>query len=135
MKGCVEMDKFIVNAKTSSSSAAAPMLRFSVSPNTKIASEPSIFPPLTSLKITGPLPDGRQLTRPLNVMITYDDGEVVVSESRFHMHASAPTKTEALVAFRRIFSGYLDLLASRESRLDPYLREQLAYLRSYIVVE
>jgi hypothetical protein len=48
------------------------------------------------------------------------------------MHAAAPTEAEALEAFRRIFSGYLDVLSSRESRLDPYLREQLAYLRSYI---
>jgi len=124
-----------VNAKTNASSAAVPKLRFSVLSNTKMAIEPSIFPPLTSLKITGQLPGGRRLTRELDVRIEYGDGEVVVSEPRFHMHASAPTRVDALVAFRRIFSGYLDVLSARESRLDPYLREQLAYLRSYIALE
>ena len=132
MKGFAEMDNFTVNAKISASSAAVPKLHFSVLPNAKMASEPSLISPLTSLKITGPLPGGRQLTRPLDIVIAYDDGEVVVSEPHFHIHASASTRVDALVAFRRIFSKYLDMLSSRESRLDPYLREQLAYLRSYI---
>ena len=136
MKGRTEMDNFTVNAQTgTSSSVATPKLRFSVSPNAKIASKPSVFPPLTSLKITGSLPGGRHLTHPLEVIFEYGDGEVIVSEPHFHMHASAPTTTEALVAFRRIFSGYLDVLTSRESRLNSYLREQLAYLRSYISTE
>ena len=86
----------------------------------------------TYRRITGLLPGGRRLTRPLTVAVEHDDGEVIVSEPLFHMHAAAPTEAEALEAFRRIFSGYLDVLSSRESRLDPYLREQLAYLRSYI---
>jgi hypothetical protein len=85
--------------------------------------------------ITGALVDGKRLARPLTVMIEYDDEEVVVSEPVFHMHASASTEAEALAAFRRIFSGYLDVLTARENRLDPYLRKQLAYLRSYIVTE
>jgi len=127
------MDNFTVNANTRASGAAS-KIHFSYSSNTKVAYEPPL-PPLTSLKVTGHLPEGRRLTRPLDVVIAYDDGEVIVSESRFHMHASAPTMTEALIAFRRIFSGYLDLLSSRENRLDPYLREQLAYLRSYISAE
>lgn len=86
-------------------------------------------------EITGPLPGGRRLAHPLYVTIAHDNGETIVSEPHFHMHASAPTTTEALTAFRRIFSGYLDVLVSREDRLDPYLREQLAYLRSYISAE
>jgi hypothetical protein len=90
------------------------------------------YSPPTYRRITGLLPGGRRLTRPLTVAVEYDDGEVIVSEPLFHMHAAAPTEAEALEAFRRIFSGYLDVLSSRESRLDPYLREQLAYLRSYI---
>ncbi len=128
------MNTITVNANARPSSAA-PEIRFSVSPNAKLAHELPIHPPQTSLKITGLLPGGRRLTRPLEVIIEYGDGEAVVSEPYFHMHASASTSTEALVAFRRIFSGYLDQLASRENRLDPYLREQLAYLRSYIMVE
>lgn len=145
MKGCAEMDTITVNANVGASSAASE-IHFSSSPNTEMASKLLyiISSPLTSLKITDPstfhkitgsLPGGRRLTHPLNITIAHDDGEVIVSEPRFHMHASAPTTEEALVAFRRIFSGYLDILASRESRLDPYLREQLAYLRSYISAE
>ena len=79
--------------------------------------------------------ESRRLYRPLTVAIEYDEEEVVVSEPRFHIHASASTEAEALASFRRIFSGYLDVLSTREEKLDPYLREQLAYLRSYIVIE
>lgn len=79
--------------------------------------------------------DSRRLSRPLTVAIEYDEEEVVVSEPLFHIHASASTETDALAAFRRIFSGYLDVLSTREEQLDPYMYEQLAYLRSYIVIE
>ncbi len=85
--------------------------------------------------IAGALPDGRWLASPLTVVIEYDEEEVVVSEPRFHIHASASTEADALASFRRIFSGYLDMLSTREEKLDPYLCEQLAYLRSYIVLE
>ena len=85
--------------------------------------------------IDGPLPGGRHLVHPITVVIEFDDGEVVVSEPEFHMHASAPTENEALNAFRRILSGYLDSLARREKTLGPQLRDQLNYLRSVIVSE
>lgn len=85
--------------------------------------------------IIGALPGGRRLVHPLNVMIEYDDEEVVVSEPRFHMHASAPTEAEALIAFRRILSGYLDSLTRREKTLGPPLWDQLNYLRSLITSE
>ena len=81
------------------------------------------------------MPGGRRLTRPLTVAVEYDDGEVIVSEPLFHMHAAAPTEAEALEAFKRIFSGYLDLLTRREKTLGPQLRDQLNYLRSIIVSE
>ncbi len=35
-------------------------------------------------------------------------------------------------AFKRIFSGYLDILSSDEETLSPYLRDQLERLRSPI---
>ncbi len=92
-----------------------------------MSSTPPIF-----RTITGALPGGRRLTRPLTVMIEYDDEEVVVSEPRFHMHASAPTEAEALNAFRRILSGYLDSLTRREKTLGLPLQDQLNYLRSVI---
>lgn len=82
--------------------------------------------------IDGFLSDGRWLAHPLNVLIEYDEDEVVVSEPRFHMHASAPTEAEAIAAFRRIFSGYLDVLSSCEETLTSHLRDQLAYLRAMI---
>src|SRR5712691_11040572 len=70
--------------------------------------------PSTARIIDGPLSEGRRLAYPLKVMVEYDDGEVVVSEPHFHIHASGPTEAEAIAAFRRIFSGYLDVLSSRE---------------------
>lgn len=96
----------------------------------ELKQEKPILPSVYSLD--GPLPGGRYLASPLTVLIEYDDGEFIVSEPRFHMHASAPTKAEALVAFRRIFSGYFDVLSSQEESLGLHLREQLQYLRSAI---
>lgn len=88
--------------------------------------------PPTIRRLQGSLPKGRWLAEPLTVLIEYDDDEVVVSEPRFHMHASAPTEAEAIAAFRRIFAGYLDVLASQEETLGAHLRDQLQYLRSAI---
>lgn len=103
-----------------------------------LAGSPSTFNQLSRSTrriktIEGALPNRRQLARPIIIMIEYDDGEFIVSESKFHMHASASTQHEAIEAFRRIFSGYLDVLASREERLGPQLSDQLNYLRSVIV--
>ena len=88
--------------------------------------------PPTICCIQGSLPKGRSLAEPLTVLVEYDDDEVVVSEPRFHIHASASTEAEAIAAFRRIFSGYLDILASQEETLGAHLRDQLQYLRSAI---
>lgn len=82
--------------------------------------------------LDGALPEGRRLAHPLTVLIEYDDEEVVVSEPRFHMQASGSTEVEAIAAFRRIFSGYLDVLTSREEKLGAHLHAQLQYLRSAI---
>ena len=89
------------------------------------------FPPLL-LEITGALPHGRRLTKPLLVSIKYSDEEVIVSEPRFHIHASGFNIADALSAFRRIFSTYLDVLSSEEKNLAPHMLDQLLYLRSYI---
>lgn len=93
-------------------------------------STPTIF-----RTIAGSLPGGRRLIRPLRVAVEYDDGEVIVSEPLFHMHAVAPTEAEATNAFKRIFSGYLDSLTRREKTLGPQLYDQLNYLRSIIASE
>jgi hypothetical protein len=94
------------------------------------------LPPHTPamLTIDGPLSEGRVLSHPLAVLVEYDDGEFLVSEPYFSIHGSGSTIAEAIAAFRRIFSGYLDVLTSREETLGPQLREQLHYLRSAIRV-
>jgi hypothetical protein len=86
----------------------------------------------TVYSLDGPLPGGRWFASPLTVLIEYNDGEFIVSEPRFHMYASASTKAEALAAFRRIFSWYLDVLTAQEETLGTHLHEQLQYLRSAI---
>src|SRR5450759_830279 len=85
-----------------------------------------------SHRITGSLPGERQLTSPLDVVIAYDDGEVIVSEPRFHIHAVGTTRVEALTEFRRILSEELDELAADEEELGPRLQLELQYLRSLI---
>ncbi len=83
--------------------------------------------------IEGVLPDGKRLAHPLIVLIEHAEGEVVVSEPRFHIHAAGDTEREAVEAFRRIFASYLPFLEEREANLGLHLRDQLAYLRSSIV--
>lgn len=126
------MDTVTVNAKTGASSAATTRLHFSILSNAKLASEPNIFPPLTSLEISGPLPEGKQLARPLKVKIAYDDGEVIVSEPYFHIYAVGTTRVEALTEFRRILSEELDDLTADEEELGPRLKAELRYLRDLI---
>ncbi len=120
-----------VNANTRASRAYQ-YIHISAMPDARTLYRLPIPPSPTFQIITGSLPGGRRLTRPLTVMIEYDDEEVVVSEPRFHMHASAPTEAEALNAFRRILSGYLESLTRREKTLGPPLQDQLNYLRSII---
>lgn len=125
------MDTFSVNTNTRTSSAV-PKLHISVLPNTKAAYEPPIPSPLTSLTITGSLPDGRCLTRPLNVNILYDDGEVIISEPLFHIHSVGATRLEALQEFRHILVEELDELTTDEEELGTRLKDELRYLRSLI---
>ncbi len=84
--------------------------------------------------IMGALPGGMRLAGPLIVLVEYADGEVVVSETRFHMHAAGATEREAMDAFRRVFAAYLPFLEEREAKLGAHLRNQLAYLRSAITL-
>ena len=91
---------------------------------------PEIF-----LTIAGFLPGRRWLTYPIVVKIEDDDGEYVVTELKYHMHGEGATIPEAIGAFRRIFSGYLELLSEEEDNLSSYLHEQLEYLRSAIRTE
>ena len=131
MKGQAKMDTIRVNANASASSASA-KIRFSFLANTKMAYESLLHTPPTSFKINGSLPDGRQLTRSLDVMVAYDDGEVVVSEPRFHIHAVGTTISEAIAEFKRVLLEELDDLTADEEELGPRLQLQLQYLRELI---
>ena len=87
---------------------------------------------MSFLTISGPLPGQRYLTYPLKVKIAYDDGEVIVSEPDFHVHAAGTTIATALAEFRRILTGELDDLTTDEAKLGPRLQAELRYLRNLI---
>ncbi len=116
---------------------ASGIKRYNVSSRSNAAT--SYCPPIATtpifLTIDGALSEGRRLTHPIVVRIEDDESEIIVSENHFHMHASGETVSEAIVAFKRIFSGYLDLLSEDEETLGTYLQEQLKYLRSAIKVD
>jgi hypothetical protein len=87
---------------------------------------------MSFLTITGPLPGGRYLTYPLKVKIAYDDGEVIVSEPHFHIHAAGTTMATALAEFKLILTEELDDLTVDEEELGPRLQAELRYLRNLI---
>ena len=95
----------------------------------------AITRPAIFLTIIGSLPGRRWFTHPIVVKVQDDDGEYVVTELKYHMQGEGSTISEAIEAFRRIFSGYLDLLSEEEDNLSSYLHEQLEYLRSAIRTE
>lgn len=83
-------------------------------------------------RVSGQLPGGKWLTHPIDVVIEEDDGEFLVSEARFFMHASGATKAEAMEEFKRVLSEELDMLTADEKVLGPRLQAQLHYLRTII---
>ena len=111
-----------------------------IDPYAHISSQPdattSYQPPIATtpifLALDGPLTERKQLTFPIVVQIEHDDGEFLVSEDHFYIHASGATIREAIAAFKRVFAGYLDLLYEEEASLGSYIHEQLDYLRSAI---
>jgi hypothetical protein len=124
------MSIITLNPSTRASSTSQ-YTRVSFKPDARtLITRPAIF-----LTIAGPLPGRRWLTYPIVIKIEDDDGEYVVTELKYHMHGEGSTIPEAIEAFRRIFSGYLDLLSEEEDNLSSYLYEQLEYLRSAIRTE
>jgi predicted RNase H-like HicB family nuclease len=101
-------------------------------PDARTPYEPSIATTPIFVSIDGALPDGRWLAQPVVVQIEDDNGEIIVCEPHFNMYASGSTVQEAVEAFKRIFSGYLDVLSEDEESSGTYLHEQLEYLRSTI---
>jgi len=116
-------------------SSTSQYTRVSFKPDARTLFEQSITRPTNFLSIAGSLPGRRWLTYPIVVKIEDDDGEYVVTELKYHMHGEGSTIPEAIEAFRRIFSGYLDILSEEEDNLNSYLHEQLEYLRSAIRTE
>jgi len=116
-------------------SSTSQYTRVSFKPDPRTLFEQSITRPTNFLFIAGSLPGRRWLTYPIVVKIEDDGGEYVVTEPKYHMHGEGSTISEAIEAFRRIFSGYLDILSEEEDNLSSYLHKQLEYLRSAIRAE
>ncbi len=95
-------------------------------------------PPIASvpifITIDGILPKGMRFSHPLVVQIEDEDGEILVSEPRFYIHASASTVPDAIVEFKRVLVDELEALTSDEKKLASRLRGQLHYLRTIIKV-
>jgi hypothetical protein len=85
--------------------------------------------------LTGPLPGGRHLSKPITVKIEEGDGEYITGELKYYIHGEGSTIPQSIEAFKRIFSRYLDILSEEEANLSPYMHEQLEYLRSVIRVD
>ena len=96
-------------------------------PSQQAFTQPPIF-----VSIGGHLSVRKWLTHPIVVKIEDDEGEFVVSELKYHMHGEGSTIPVAIDAFKRIFSGYLDILSEEEDNLSSYMYQQLEYLRSAI---
>ena len=89
------------------------------------------------LVLTGELPGGRRLSRPLAVEMIFDgeddDGEWIVSDPTYHIHGVGATKEAAIAAFKRILVGDLQLLSKHEPNLGERMQAELAYLRELVI--
>lgn len=121
---------WLYQASSTSKYSRISLLPDAHSPTQQTVTQPPIF-----LSIGGRLPGGRWLSSPITVKIEEDDGEFVVSELKYYMHGEGSTISEAIEAFKRIFSGYLNVLSEEENNLSSYMHEQLEYLRSVITTE
>ena len=62
-----------------------------------------------TMTLQGSLTGERRLAKPLVVNVVYEGDYWLVSEPLFSIHASGPTISKGIDAFRRIFSIYLDI--------------------------
>jgi len=88
--------------------------------------------PTRMVEISGSLPEEHMLKQPIMVLVDVDEGEVVVTEPRFFIHAAGPTEAAAIEAFKQRLVGYLHVLQRREGTLSSRLRAQLEYLRTVV---
>lgn len=129
------MSTITLNPSSVKASTSSQYARIFLNPDAHTTTQQADTQPPIFISIGGQLPGGRWLSHPIIVKIEDDDGEFVVSELKYHMHGEGPTTLEAIEAFKRIFSGYLDILSEEENNLSPYMYEQLEYLRSAMRTE
>jgi hypothetical protein len=129
------MSTITLNPSSVKASSTSQYTRVSLNPDAHTPSQQSVTQPQLFISIGGQLPEGRRLTHPIIVKIEDDDGEFVVSELKYHIHGEGSTIPKAIDAFKRIFSGYLDILSEEENNLSSFMYEQLEYLRSAIRTE
>jgi len=129
------MNAIMLNLSSVKTSSTDQYAHISLMPTAHTSGRESDSPSPAFITLAGFLTKGRWLTHPIVVKIETDDDEFVVSELKYYIHGEGPTLSEATEAFKRIFSGYLDILSEEENNLSPYLREQLEYLRSAIRME
>ena len=106
--------------------------RVSFLPNGATPYHPPIASAPIFITIDGILPGGKRFAHPLVVQIEDDNGEILVSEPRFYIHASAFTIQDAILEFKRVLIDELEALTADEEKLSPRLRAQLHYLRTII---
>lgn len=123
---------FTVNTIANASSFG-PCVRISLMPDSKASYQQIVANTPIYITLDGPLAGDRRLAHPIVVKMEEDDGEVLVTEPNFFIHASGPTIVEAIETFKRVFSGYLDVLSLEEETLGAYLQAELEYLRSVIL--
>jgi hypothetical protein len=129
------MSTITLNPSSVKASSTSQHTRVSLNPDAHTPSQQSFTQPPLFISIGGQLSEKRRLTHPIIVKIEDDDGEFVVSELKYHIHGEGSTIREAIDAFKRIFSGYLDILSEEENNLSSFMYEQLEYLRSAIRTE
>lgn len=86
----------------------------------------------TYMTLEGSLPGGRWLSTPLRVKVEEDEGEILVSEPDFFIHASGATVPEAVAEFRRVLVEEMELLTADEAKLSQRLKAELRYLLNHI---
>ena len=126
------MNTITLNPASVKASSTSQYARILLNPDAHTITQQIVIQPPISISIGGQLPGGRWLSHPIIVKIEDDEGEFVISEPKYHMHGEGSTIPDAIEAFKRIFSGYLDILSEEENNLSSYMYEQLKYLRSEI---
>ncbi len=74
-----------------------------------------------------------RLVHNIFVLVMQENGEIVVSEPRYHIHGYGATLEEAKQDFRQVLVGSFDLLQEDQQALGPLPQGQLFYLQSIIV--